>query len=264
MDHFQIPKLELMHGVAPSVIDSGAVIQWSADTTEHAHITEIKVPGRSGNNQDYNPQICRWLDRSEKHRNFSLALQLLVSDTDPTETFSNEGVLEDTDDVDQLDGPSLATPPPDFFSQASKLSTNISPSTPLPLRTFCTETTAFQLNRRPDTPRLAVDEVAARFNLLDLRAALADYVRHARDLRSSTFKIGSQRRLSPPNAELPFSHLRVWHSTRIQVRSTDSTGSSDPHRVCAEPSSPDWPFGRYDTVLLSDGSASGQGLHGTE
>jgi hypothetical protein len=50
MDHFQIPKLELMHGVVPSVIESGAVIQWSADTTEHAHITEIKVPGRSGNN----------------------------------------------------------------------------------------------------------------------------------------------------------------------------------------------------------------------
>jgi len=58
MDHFQIPKLELMHGVIPSITESGAVIQWSADRTEHAHITEIKVPGRSGNNQDHNPQIC--------------------------------------------------------------------------------------------------------------------------------------------------------------------------------------------------------------
>ena len=72
LDHFQIPKLELMHGVVPSVVESGAVIQWSADRTEHAHITGIKVPGRSGNNQDHNPQICRWLDRSEKHQKFPL------------------------------------------------------------------------------------------------------------------------------------------------------------------------------------------------
>jgi hypothetical protein len=57
MDHFQIPKLELMHGVVPSVIESGAVIQWSADRTEHAHITEIKVPGRSGNNQNHDPRF---------------------------------------------------------------------------------------------------------------------------------------------------------------------------------------------------------------
>ena len=76
IDHFQIPKLEFMHGVVPSVISSGAVIQWSADTTKRVHITEVKVPSRSGNNQSYNPQICWWLNRSEKHRNFSLAISI--------------------------------------------------------------------------------------------------------------------------------------------------------------------------------------------
>ena len=117
MDHFQIPKLELMHGVVPSVIESGAVIQWSADRTEHAHITEIKVPGRSGNNQDHNPQICRWLDRSEKHHNFSLALQLRVSDTDPTGTPDSMEPFED--DIDQPNDPSLARPPPDSSRKRS-------------------------------------------------------------------------------------------------------------------------------------------------
>jgi len=261
MDHFQIPKLELMHGVVPSVIESGAVIQWSADRTEHAHITEIKVPGRSGNNQDHNPQICRWLDRSEKHRNFSLALHLLVSETDPTGTPDDEEP-EDTDPNDQIDDVSLATAPLDLFAQAIQLSTSISPSTPLPLRTFCTGDTAFRLNRHPDLTQLTVDEVAAKFKLPDLRPALADYIQRARDLRSSTFKIG-QRRLARANAELPFDHLRVWYSTRVQVRSTDSTDVSDSRRVCAEPPSVQWPFGRYDTVLLSDGSTPGQGLHGT-
>ena len=259
MDHFQIPKLELMHGVVPSVIESGAVIQWSADRTEHAHITEIKVPGRSGNNQDHNPQICRWLDRSEKHRNFSLALHL-ISDTGPADT-PNDEEPNDIDDSDQLDDILPASSPPDLFTQAIQVSASISPSTPLPLQTFHSESTAFHLNRHPNLIELTIEEVAVKFKLPDLRPAIADYIRHMRELQSSTFKIG-QRRFARANAELPFSHLRVWYSARIQVRSTDSTDASDPRRVCAEPPSLEWPFGRYDTVLLSDGSAPGQGLRG--
>ena len=127
MKHFQIPKLELMHGVVPSVVESGAVIQWSADRTEHAHITEIKIPGRSGNNQDHNPQICRWLDRSEKQRNFSLALQLLVSDPEPDlEPVADLDGEEDSDKIDR-------SSPPNLFSRAIRLAASVSPSTPLPL-----------------------------------------------------------------------------------------------------------------------------------
>ena len=37
---------------------------------------------------------------------------------------------------------------------------------------------------------------------------------------------------------------------------------SAPRRLCAEPPSPEWPFGRYDTALLSDGSTPGRGLQG--
>jgi hypothetical protein len=256
MNHFQIPKLELMHGVVPSVVESGAVIQWSADRTEHAHITEIKVPGRSGNNQDHNPQICRWLDRSEKHQNFSLALRLLMPDTEPVTVVEGE---EDVDDYSDDLGPTSSLP--DFFSRAVQLAAGISPSTPLPLRTFCTDTTGFRLNRRPDLSPLTVDEAAAKFKLPDLRAALSDYIQHMRDIQSSTFTIG-QRRRSPVNALLPFSHLKVWYSARVQVRSVDSMDVSVPRRVCAEPPSPEWPFGRYDTVLLSDGSTLGRGLRG--
>ena len=258
MTHFQIPKLELMHGVVPSVVESGAVIQWSADRTEHAHITEIKVPGRSGNNQDHNPQICRWLDRSEKHQNFALALRLLVPDTESMVALDDES--EDTDDY--LDDLGPASSPPDFFSKAVQLAADVSPSTPLPLRTFCTDTTGFHLNRRPDLSPSTVDEIAAKFKLPDLRPALSDYIQHMRDIRSSTLTIG-QRRLSPADALLPFSHLKVWHSAHVQVWSVDSMDVSIPCQVCAEPSSPEWPFGRYDTVLLSDGSTPGKGLRGT-
>jgi len=61
---------------------------------------------------------------------------------------------------------------------------------------------------------------------------------------------------------LPFTHLRIWYSVRMQMRSTDATGLTDPQRVSAMPPTTDWPFGRYDTVLLSNGTTPGPGLGG--
>jgi hypothetical protein len=85
-------------------------MQWTADTTEHAHITEIRVPGWSGNNQSYNPQICMWLNCSEKHRNFNLALsihelQLHSHHTNPPEQQDNNpsGSNANADDAKEAD-----------------------------------------------------------------------------------------------------------------------------------------------------------------
>jgi hypothetical protein len=270
IDHFQIPKLELMHSVVPSVAACGAVMQWSADVTEHAHITEIKVPGRSGNNQSYSPQICRWLDRSEKHSNFALALSIREQQVQAHNTSTPELQDDDSDDDsnvaadgenDQPNLPGWDASQPDLFARAARLSANITPSTPIPLRTFCTETTAFQLNFHPCLPCITVDKVAVMFKLPDLRPALADYIQRSRDLRSPTFKIG-QRRTSPSHAMLPFTHLQVWYSVRLQMRSSDATGLTDPQRVRAMPAADNWPFGRYDTVLLLNGTALGPGLGG--
>ncbi|KAI6009077.1 hypothetical protein BKA83DRAFT_4015075, partial [Pisolithus microcarpus] len=49
LDHWFIPKLELMQSVAPSVSKLGAPVQWSADMTEHAHIEVIKEPASMTN-----------------------------------------------------------------------------------------------------------------------------------------------------------------------------------------------------------------------
>lgn len=268
INHSQIPKLELMHGVVPSVAASGVTMQWTADTTEHAHITEIKVSGRSGNNQSYSPQICRWLDRSEKHRNFTLALSIHELQLQAHNTTMPEQLHEDpnnsdsnsTDDQDQ-NATHWDSPQPDLFSRAAWLSSNVTPLTPLPLRTLHTETTAFQLNFRPSLPFISIDDAATKFKLPDLCPALADYVLRSRDLRSSTAKIG-QRRVSPPNAALPFTHVQMWYSVRMQMRLSDTTGLTDPQRVSAMPATGDWLLGRYDTVLLLNGTATWPGLGG--
>ena len=73
IDNWFIPKLELLQSVSSSIRANGVAIQWTADVTERCHVTEIKVPSRSSNNQEYESQICRYLDREEKCRLFDLA-----------------------------------------------------------------------------------------------------------------------------------------------------------------------------------------------
>ena len=109
---------------------------------------------------------------------------------------------------------------------------------------------------------MTVDEVTSKFKIPDLRPAIADYIRRTQDLRSPIFQIG-QRRSSPPNAELPFTHLQVWYSVRMQMCTSDAEGITDPQRVCAAPPSDNWPFGRYDTVIVSNGTEPGPGFGGT-
>ncbi len=64
--------MELLQSVVSNIQLNGVACQWSMDFTEHAHIRVIKEPARSGNNCLYETQICRYLDRFEKIRNFSL------------------------------------------------------------------------------------------------------------------------------------------------------------------------------------------------
>ncbi|KAG6914952.1 hypothetical protein DXG01_014271 [Tephrocybe rancida] len=72
LENWFIPKLEFMQSITASIRANGVAIQWSADPTEHAHITEIKKPARATNNQNYEPQICRNLDCLDKCMRFDL------------------------------------------------------------------------------------------------------------------------------------------------------------------------------------------------
>jgi hypothetical protein len=81
IDNWFIPKLELLQSVSSSICENGVAIQWTADTTEQCHITKIKVPSRSSNNQGYESQICRYLDREDKCRQFDLATTICNAQT---------------------------------------------------------------------------------------------------------------------------------------------------------------------------------------
>ncbi|KAG2751395.1 hypothetical protein P692DRAFT_20872491 [Suillus brevipes Sb2] len=105
IDNRYIPKLELMQSIMPSICSSGVTGQWSADVTEHVHITEIKDPVRFSNNNNYDPQICRHLDRTDKCNRFKLATSLLDCKQSTEELqgvggeSSDEGDESDVDDT---------------------------------------------------------------------------------------------------------------------------------------------------------------------
>lgn len=254
-DNFYIPKLEFMQSVVPSIRWAGAPIQYTADVTEKAHSTEIKVPARTEtNHRNYDPQIARYLDRAEKMRLFDLSTGLLSS-----------GItlqLDTPDEEDDMTTPAINPDVPSSTGESERPIRNLFHAaglhckkySPLERRMFTSSSTAFCLNRTPSLPSISVDDAAQMFRLPDLRPALGDYLKrfvYAR--RDADIPIIGGRRHSNPNCSLPFTHLEVWFSVRVQAMSPHK---ATPRPVVAQnlqaqpPNEGEWKWGRYDTVLL--------------
>ncbi|KIK13794.1 hypothetical protein PISMIDRAFT_118190, partial [Pisolithus microcarpus 441] len=188
LEHWEIPKLELLQSVVPSIPQVGSVLQWSVDMMEHAHIEVVKDPVSRMNNKDYSSQICCHLDRVEKCWMFDTAICLRGA---TVAGFSSSAIERDedrsdgevgyaADDADEAGEAILndlwapKQSPSDFFDIAAKhvVSTALSSS---PLRTFTHGSTAFHLNLRPSLCCLSVDSAAEKFAIPDLRSALGDF-----------------------------------------------------------------------------------------
>ncbi|KAI6039186.1 hypothetical protein EDC04DRAFT_2568824 [Pisolithus marmoratus] len=177
---WQIPKLELLQSVVPSIRQSGAVMQWSAEITEHAHIEEIKVPACAGNNQNYNNQIVCHLDWLDKCLHFDLATYI-QQHADQHGTDDENPSDSDAEEEYEADGEgylsaysTLTCRIPDYFSISVSLLLGKVPSTPKPYCTFATPMTGFHLSTKPSF-RLTVDEASVAYQLPDLEHALATF-----------------------------------------------------------------------------------------
>ncbi|KAG1754086.1 hypothetical protein EDD22DRAFT_784622, partial [Suillus occidentalis] len=102
IENWHIPKLELLQSITSSTCKVGTFIQWSADATEHVHISEIKEPAWQMNNNDYDPQICRHLDQEEKLWCFAIATLLKNHPASHDPNFEAEDILEE-DNLDNRD-----------------------------------------------------------------------------------------------------------------------------------------------------------------
>ncbi|KAG2130225.1 hypothetical protein DEU56DRAFT_872344 [Suillus clintonianus] len=268
IDNWFIPKLELMQSITASSRKVGALIQWSADTTEHAHISEIKDPARHTNNNDYDPQICRYLDRQEKLRHFAIAttLKSTCADSNSEEFFEDEDDKEDEEDNGDCDEPmdprtallaqlNQTRITTNYFTKAKKLVAARCDNISHPPRTFVAASTAIHLNFDPTRTGLKIDEVANDFNIPDLREVLSDFLQ--RDARNGETGHGlgvRRRQLIDRPSVLPFERIQIWHTVRLQqVSFYDASIILPAQTVHAFPPSPGsgWPKGRRDAVLVN-------------
>lgn len=259
--NWHIPKLEFMQSIVPSICNTGVPMQWTADATEHAHITAVKDPARSSNNNNYNPQICRHLDREEKCRRFDLATSLLDPDKlNPVLEGFDEGDNEGEDDDEDIPAdllsvvpfPGRSRPITNYFVVAKRLRHKDVGSIPLPLRTFTAGWTAFHLAYCPSIRTITIDDAALKFGLPDLRPALADFLSHeATHGQHYVHSIGGGRRAGP-HAQLPFENLQVWFKVRLQNTDFHEISDIQPAQTlnCVPPGDT-WPCGHFDSVVAN-------------
>jgi hypothetical protein len=250
--------------VVPNIRDNGVAIQWSADVTERAHVTEIKNPTSSTNNQNYESQICHHLDQAEKCQRFDLATAVhevsidFWTIDDGTGMVGEIGESDDDDDDNDFDLESpnaiattaallsaiVPTKPlsgttrttGNYFACALALQQGLYPSAPLPFRTFMGAETTLHLNRNPSYRRMSVDQVAELFKIPDLQSALSNYLTN----------------ICGHHISLPFNVVEVWSKVKIQNHTYDAPHDILPAQtVNALPSSKTWPSGRADAVFIN-------------
>jgi hypothetical protein len=235
LNHFNIPKLEMMHHVTANTRRMGIPTQYTTDITEHKLIEVAKEPFQLTNRHDPAPQMVRALDRSCKIRIFSHYLQwsLNMESTPPQgrspEGSSSQPILSGTVFKNQRQQPLTV---PNLFLQNSFVINN--------------QDTAYHLCKQPHWSNACIDDVAIRYELPDLRAALGDYI-----VLGLNDKDRRGIRRSSSNCSLPFSRINVWHSVRLQAKSpSDSNIIMSPKTIQAMPPSADKPHGWCNTVLF--------------
>ena len=249
--HFEIPKLELLQHAVPSIQASGAVLQWSADVTEHAHVTEIKKPAHARNNQNYYSQIAWHLDHAEKCTRFDVATCILllcggVGDADEEDKDYQYEPDEETD-ID-LCYTSPTRKVINYFNIASSLSNGDFPDSPKPFRTFASSTTTINLAVKPSL-RMSIEDASDLFQIPNLRPAICEYLYCS--ARGEAHEV-SGCRPATARCDVPATGLQIWSKIRVQQQTFHDSGMVEPPQTLViSPPSQHNASGTYDFVIVS-------------
>lgn len=244
INHFRIPKLEMLHIIGRSARLLGAPYQWTSDITERCHITHVKTPYRMSNRRDFHGQCVRYMDRVEKMNVFGLFAALASHEA----SLLNDIVTETNNMADHYPEQtwlSRVLPEGEAVSiKRSKARTNLfGKKTSL---VSDDQMTAIYLNVKPHFKALSIDTITESYCLPDLRGALGDY------FSGLSYSDRSGQRRSRADCPLPTFIFHVWQNVRIQHRSfQDSRIVAPQQTVQALPPNRSLPFGLCNTVLVS-------------
>ncbi|KAN0101088.1 hypothetical protein V8E55_001072 [Tylopilus felleus] len=203
LEHWQIPKLKLFQSVTSSIEQVGSLLQWSADTTEHANIEVVKDSSSITNNQNYN-------NRDERCHLINTAIALSMISSQPNDLGKTSDKEEDDDHGYNEVGNALSniwTPQckqTNCFAIGTQLLASVT-SGSRPLRTFSIGSTVFHLNYNPSLCCVPINNVATP----DLHVALANYIKHEGEFVQNFHKFDPRR-----SAE----ELQVWYKVCLQQK----------------------------------------------
>ena len=247
INHFEIPKLELLHSVVAAIKWLGSLPQWSADHTEHSHINMIKKLKSRTNGIEYNSQICWSLDQSEKLRLFDLATAISALELDAT-------VFEGQDWILAFETVEHTGPPRSIPNLFHHLPPSNHPSPQFLPCTFSTNTTTFHLNVKPNTSKMSLDNFSTTFSIPNLSTSINDFLAHYLH-KPQTCKISGRQGHSDDRRVL-FGNVKIWHSTQVQNLNSGG-GLHVPQRLFAAPPSDSWSLGRDDAAIFREDVENG-------
>ena len=220
---FHIPKLELLQHVKRQIELNGSAPQFSSEQPERCHGIFPKEAYKATNRKDYAEQMCRSMDRGERIRWFSDFTEWL-SVCDWTSVDECDQVAKEKAFQEYVVGRSLATPVRNVFQSKNSL---------------CSETTAFQLRRKPNASGLSLHDAQSQYEVPNF---ISDLRHH---FLGPSVQCG---------ASLPFNYLSIWWRVRVQLKDPQDGGVVlPPQTIQASP-----PVkidntayaGRYNFVLL--------------
>ena len=245
MNHFKIPKLELMQSFARQTKANGALIQYTADVTERLLIMHCKTTFQRTSRQTstYVDQVVDILNREETIRLFDLYSILHQAEKTAMEMV----VQAECEEVTTLD-PTLE------FIQCVAPEKETTFRGPRPFRNHFQNPKSFlsmdgdvalHITIRPDHRMLSVASMQVLYNLPDLPAVIEQYIIEALQDRSHW----DRTQVATTSA---------WNKFRVQLHSSFCSRFVEKSQVVqACPPSGEYPLGRCEAVLLRSHSNCG-------
>ncbi|KAG1907062.1 uncharacterized protein F5891DRAFT_940310 [Suillus fuscotomentosus] len=233
IEHFEIPKLELLASFARAIPQLGSIIQFTADVSERMLITQCKNPFERTSHQraTFTQQVVRLLDREETARQFDLYALLRSNDMSLNNLIVNE--FDEVVDMDPMLGWIMRVAPEELsrFQGPRPICNHF-------LKGLLSEDSrvAFHITVSSDHTNKTAPFLARLYQLPDFPLTLRSFIESVNPTLATRF----QNQL-----------LNVWNKFRIQLHSMLRPRLVMPsQQVQAYPPSTNYPRGNCDAVLL--------------
>ncbi|KAI0819805.1 hypothetical protein BC628DRAFT_1400685 [Trametes gibbosa] len=262
--HFKLPKLHSLDHYVQSIKLFGTTDNYDTQYTERLHIDFAKDAYRATNHKDEFPQMTIWLERREKmarHEAYiNWRLKRLAAEKERAAAAPRARTWERASSSDISSSTSDSESGIQTGNRPRLLETESSISHP----TTSSIWTRIKITKWPSVKALSFDAAAERYGALYLRDALARFIVQYRDPALSAREVEQ----ASIGVGFRFRKVQAFHKLKFSLNDAQDLGvMGDIQDVAhARPERKDKQGrtvpGRFDTVLVNDGTGGASGVQG--